>query len=69
MILWVTDVNSRKPVAIPIDKIARFISVNGNYTQTMIELINGSKQECEENIAPLTDQFKRLRGGENASGK
>jgi hypothetical protein len=41
MILWVTDVISRKPVAIPIDKIVKFISVNGNYTQTMIKLING----------------------------
>jgi len=65
MILWVTDVTSRKPVAIPVDKIVRFISVNGNYTQTIIELINGSKQECEENIVPLTDQFERLKGGAN----
>jgi len=60
MILWVTDVISRKMVAIPVYKISRFIQVNGVHTQTIIELDNLSRQECEENIVPLTNQYKLL---------
>lgn len=67
MILWVTDAIDRKKVAIPIDMIIRFMAVDGNHTQTVIELMNGQTQECEENIVPLVNQFTKLK--EESVGK
>lgn len=66
MILWVTSSIDRKTIGIPVTEVSFFKSINSTYTQTVVIMKNGERIECEENIVPLTDQYKKLMGEINA---
>ena len=62
MILWVTSSIDRNSIGIPVTEISYFKSINDIYTQTVVIMKNGERIECDENIVPLTDQYKKLMG-------
>lgn len=65
MILWVTSSGDGKTIGIPVTEVSYFKSINSNFTETIIILQNGERIECEENIVPLTEQYKKLMGHKN----